>query len=429
MAQTAKKTARKAEELAIEAQAPIEEEAQPVVKETHRVVRTWEARKPLAEDDDEEYEIEESAEEIESVSEFTDPIARLLHEIGASRSSWAMHVSRLPKYGRDERIDPKSRVFVGTLTIPDATYLEEAKYIEDIQARFAKGTETNHFLCCVRRDNRNYSYLPVVSVEPPDPLTAAKQQVENPGAPINYFTMPSADDGFKRFVQQAKQFAELRDLLFPQAMLEKIQPPAQSNEQLTTERALMHLVSQDQGMLDGIITKMLKPAGGQRETSWMELAFEAIKNDTLPKMIREAKSLLLETRAGVMPPQPDLLQSPGALNAPASAPAPMPAAPSTPPPAPSIQNLPPEVQLLNFAVQAHVQGWPAKAAADWISEFEEQNPSVQPYVTGFLSMDSIQALQWLTSTIPQAAHLAESAKAAEWIADLQAALKPEEDPA
>lgn len=424
MTQTAKKTAKKAEEIAIEAQAPIDEGLQPVVKETHRVVRTWEARKPLAEDDDEEYEIEESAEEIESVSEPIDPIARLLHEIGASRSSWAMHVSRLPKYGRDERTDPKSRVFVGTLTIPDATYLEEAKYIEDIQARFAKGSETNHFLCCVRRDNRNYSYLPVISVEPPDPITAAKQQVENPGNPINIFQTPQAD-GFDQFVKQAKRFAELRDLLFPQAMLEKIQPPQQSNEALTTERALMHLVSQDQGMLDGIITKMLKPAGGAKEISLMELAFEAIRNDTLPKMIKEAKALLLETRQITdQAPAPLAPVAPGAPIAPN--PAPMPAAP-TPPPAPS--NIPPEIQLLNFAVQAHVQGWPAKAAADWIIEFEEQNPSVAPYVTGFLGMESVQALQWLTSTIPQAASLADSAKAAEWIADLQAALKPEDEAA
>lgn len=425
MPQTAKKKPKRAEEIAEDPQITVEEEAAPapVVKEHHRVVRTWESKRPLA--DETEFEVEEEDEEIETVEEPIDPIARLLHEIGASRSSWAMHVSRLPKYGRDERTDPKSRVFVGTLTIPDATYLEEAKYIEDIQARFAKGSETNHFLCCVRRDNRNYSYLPVISVEPPDPITAAKAQVENPGAPINIFQTPQAD-GFDQFVKQAKRFAELRDLLFPQTMLEKIQPPQQNPEALTTERALMHLVSQDQSMLDGIVSKLLKPSGGAREISLMELAFEAIKNDTLPKMIREAKALLLETK-NLTPdqsPAPLAPLAPGAMNAPA--PAPMPAAP-TPPPAPS--NIPPEIQLLNFAVQAHVQGWPPKAAADWIIEFEEQNPSVAPYVTGFLGMQSDQALNWLTSTIPQAAHLADSPKAAEWIADLQAALKPEPEEA
>lgn len=421
MPPTVKKSAKRVEEVADDS--PVIEETEsapaPVVKEHHRVVRTWESKRPL--NDEAEIEIEEEDEEIETVDEPIDPIARLLHEIGASRSSWAMHVSRLPRYGRDERTDPKSRVFVGTLTIPDATYLEEAKYIEDIQARFAKGSETNHFLCCVRRDNRNYSYLPVISVEPPDPITAAKQQGENPGAPINIFQTPQAD-GFDQFVKQAKRFAELRDLLFPQTMLEKIQPaPQQNNEALTTERALMHLVSQDQGMLDGIITKMLKPGGSAREISFMELAFEAIKNDTLPKMIREAKALLLETKN--LPP--DQSPAPFAPGAPL-APAPMPAAP-TPPPAPS--NMPPEVQLLNFAVQAHVQGWPAKAAADFIIEFEEQNPSVAPYVSAFLGMPADQAVQWLTSTIPQAAHLADSPKAAEWIAELQAALKPEDEAA
>ncbi len=426
MPQTVKKSAKKVEEIAEETAQPIEEAPPPVVKEHHRVVRTWESKRPLVDDPDDDEIIEEVEEEIESVSEPIDPIARLLHEIGASRSSWAMHVSRLPKYGRDERTDPKSRVFVGTLTIPDAQYLAEGKYLEDIQARFAKGQETNHFYCCVRKDNRNYSYMPVVSVEPPDPITAAKAQVENPGAPINIFQTPQAD-GFDQFVKQAKRFAELRDLLFPQTMLEKMQPaPQQNNEVLTTERALMHLVSQDQNMLDGIISKLLKPAGGQRETGWMELVFAAIQNDTLPKMIREAKSLILETQnpAANQPPLSPAPLAPGALNAPA--PAPMPAAP-TPPPAPS--NIPPEIQLLNFAVQAHVQGWPAKAAADWIIEFEEQNPSVAPYVTGFLGMQSDQALTWLTSTIPNAAHLADSPKAAEWIADLQTALKPEPEEA
>ena len=427
MPPTVKKSARKVEEVAEETAAPIEEAQPPVVKEHHRVVRTWESKRPL-DDPDDEIEIEDVEEEVETVSEPIDPIARLLHEIGASRSSWAMHVSRLPKYGRDERTDPKSRVFVGTLTIPDAQYLAEGKYLEDIQARFAKGQETNHFYCCVRKDNRNYSYLPVVSVEPPDPITAAKAQVENPGAPITIFQTPQAD-GFDQFVKQAKRFAELRDLLFPQTMLEKMQPPPQQhNEALTTERALMHLVSQDQNMLDGIVGRLLKPSGGAKEISFMELAFEAIKNDTLPKMIKEAKALLLETRSmQQLPDQPPLSPAPiGAMNAPPVAPAPMPAVP-TPPPASS--NIPPEIQLLNFAVQAHVQGWPPKAAADWIIEFEEQNPSVAPYVTGFLGMQSDQALNWLTSTIPNAAHLADSPKAAEWIADLQAALNPEPDEA
>lgn len=417
MPPTAKKVSKKAEEITDEAPVIVEEETAPVVKEHHRVVRTWESKKPLTYDNEGPFEVEETGEEeeIETIVEPVDPIARLLHEIGASRSSWAMHVSRLPKYGRDERTDPKSRVFVGTLTIPDATYLEEAKYIEDIQARFAKGTETNHFLCCVRRDNRNYSYLPVISVEPPDPFTAAKAQIENPSAPINIFQTPQAD-GFDQFVKQAKRFAELRDLLFPQAMLEKMQPPQQNNEALTTERALMHLVSQDQSMLDGLIGRMLKPAGGSKEISFMELAFEAIRNDTLPKMIREAKALLLETKSMQIPDQPPL--SPPAPIGAMNAPAPMPAAP-TPPPA----NMPPEIQLLNFAVQAHVQGWPAKAAADWIIEFEERNQSVAPYVSAFLGMESSQVLNWLTQTIPQAAHLADSPQAAEWISALQAELK------
>lgn len=417
MPRTVKKSIKNSENDTLE---PERDETAPLVRETHRVVKTWDVKKPLDDAGDEIAEYEEEVEE-ETQEEIKprDPIEALLDEIGASHASWAMHVNRLPKYARDERTDPKSRVFAGTLTIPDENYLREEKYKEDIQERFAKGTETNHFYCCVRRDNRNYCYLPVVSVEPPDPATIAQKQIENSGQPINIFQTPqTAEDGFNTFVKQARQFAQLRELLFPTAMLENFQPPAAKvNEPLTTERALMHLVAQDGEVIDTFLGKLkgvLRRSDTGHEIGWMDLVFEAIKSDTLPKMIREAKQLLVEANGqhpAIAPLSP--IDNNAGLTGPPVA-------------QPQQQAQSPEIQLLNFVIQAYLQNWTPKATADWIAEFENQNAGVQPYVTAFLGMDPDEALSWLSQTIPQAQQIAQLPSAKKWFADLQAELKYEE---
>lgn len=402
----------------------------PIVQESHRIIRTWTEKKSIDEiepvSDDDEIEEYEPAGALLTEIEDSDPIATAARAIGGSRSAWSMTVARLPKFSKDERTDSKSRVHVATIQIPDAEFLLEGRYIEEIQTRFAKGNDVNWFVATVRENNRLHTHLPPFAVEPPDPATIAAQNpaAQNPAAQISFIQQPSAEDGFKKFAQQAKQFAELRDLLFPSGH-EPAQPQRSRDEDgpLSTERALLHLISQDEKAVNGIVSKLLRPSGASKDISWMELIFEAVRNDTLPKMIREAKTLLetaaRQNNAGAQAPQ---LAAPPAPFAPPPQPAAMPTQPQ-----PAASQIEPHIQLLNFTVQAYLQKWPPETAAEFIIEFEAQHPVVTPYISAFLALEPAQAAGWIGLNVPGADSLANDESAHDWIAKLQTALKAGED--
>ncbi len=424
---------------AVEA-APVEIHAEktptsrPIVQENYRVVRTWTEKKAIddiePEFDNNEIDDDEPAAALIADFEDSDPIASAARAIGGSRSAWSMTVARLPRYSKDERTDSKSRVHVATLQIPDADYLLEGRYIEEIQARFAKGNDVNWFIATVRENNKLYKHLPPFAVEPPDPAIIAAQNpaAQNPAAQISFIQPQSAEDGFKKFAQQARQFAELRDLLFPQSGQEYAQPQRsrEDDSALSTERALLHLISQDEKAVDGIVSKLLRPSGASKEISWMELVFEAVRNDTLPKMIREAKTLLetaaRQNAAGLQAPPPAASPAPLAPFAPPPQPAAMPTQPQ-----PAASQIEPHVQLLNFTVQSYLQKWPPETASDFIVEYEAQYPAVTPYISAFLALEPAQAAGWIALNVPGADSLANDAGAHDWIAKLQSALKSGDD--
>lgn len=414
----------------------------PVVKESHRVVRTWEQARPMDELDD-EFEDQEEIEEPPTPPAPNDPIEMAAREIAGSQSSWGLQVNRLPTYDRDQNTGPKARRFVGTLSIPDADYLREGLYLEEIQSKFARGINGNWFLLCVRRDNRNHSYLPPVCIEPPLPEVQAARAAENPAAPsVNVYPPPlQPQDGFKQFVQQAKQFAELRDLLFPQSMIEQMQPRAAVAEVPQPSKAaqLIDLVADDEVLesVTGKLKRALRSGGGnsEPERGWMDILYMAIERDTLPKLIHQFTSQFQGVNNGQRqmgaPPQaasthPSVL---GDANQTPSFDAQPPIAerPNLPNHADDPQAPPPELILLNQVIQhCSLQAAPAASAA-WINRFADQHRSVEPAIDMFLTMTPEQAQSFLLANFPEAAPIINAEHTRGWIAELQAALQQEGD--
>ena len=394
----------------------------PVVQEHHQVTRRWRVRKTLDEIENDQGEF------VEDPAPSTDPVQAVLDDMmGSTLHTWSIAVLRLKNYARDQRNDVKAGSHCGVLSVPDATYIAENKYVEEIQSRWARGLETNFFLPIIRRDNRIHKYLPVVAVEPPDPLMIARQAAENPGAPINYYLQPPAppQDGFKQFLAQAKQFAELRDLLLPPDYT-----PAQQPAINTTEQALLHLANADGALVESLtdrIGKLLRRSSdGSHEVTVMDLLLEAIKTDLPARIFKEARNLILEVKAGIpangaAPPPSSEKMGPGRN---------LPQPVGFEPEAQTIPaSIPPESVLLNFTINACAQHkiWTPETSAEWIIEFEQRNPNVTPYISAFLNMTPEAALDWLVQAVPEAREIAAMPHARDWIAALQRQLQPEDD--
>ena len=87
----------------------------------------------------------------------------------------------------------------------------------------------------------------------------------------------------------------------------------------------------------------------------------------------------------------------------------------------------PELTLLQFAVGSLAAQTPPAAAATWVIDFEEQNPSITPYLNFFLQMTPGDALTWLAQSVPEAAGVAQLPHATAWIEALQNELKKGDD--
>lgn len=398
------------------------EEETPIATQRHRIVTEYTKTIPV--EDEERDEIEEIEPAEPAVEAELDPIEALLREIGASPSTWTLVIDRLPNYQKDGAFHTRVKYSrCGTLPLTEDSLRGEG-YIEEIQTRWARPGRANDFRLLVRKDNRIYCYLPVLSIEPPDPEVIAKQTaIESPQ--IN-FQMPQGENSFDSFIKQAEKMARLREAMgwiAPQT----VQNSAASNEPLTTERALLHLIAQDGDVIESFTSKLkgvLRKGDGAREISWMDLVFEAIKSDALPKMIREAKNLITEANSNGQA-QMGATQIPFTQNQQADIPtAQVPNDQATTPRAangaPGVA--PPAIELLQFTVTACIQRLDVKEAARRVLSFESLNPEVTPYLNAFSEMPAEAAVQWIAASVPQAASIAQMPHAKQWTEELQKAL-------
>lgn len=396
------------------------EENGPVAEESHRVVRTWKKKVPVDQPDDEE----ETTEAPIGLAE-VDGIAAAVMRIGGSDHNWSMIVSRLKNYHMDNRTDTASRKRLGTLPIASEDYIEQELYIDDIQRLWAIPGLAPYFHVMIRCDNRNFKGLPVIEIEPYNQQAPAKPIAENPGAgslPYQPFQQaPPAVDPFKQMMSMLKQANELRDTLLP-PWAQQAPPAAAAPTQVSTaEQALLFLANADGQLLETAsdkIKRLMTRGGGDRgETTVMDIILAMAQKFDLQGVIREARALVAEAKG-----QPVASNPPSPSNSP-------PQAAPTQPGANLPQQLTPEVTLLNFTLSAcnHPDQWPPVAAAAWIANFEEQNPSVTNLINTFIGFEPQGAIEWIKLTIPAAVPVVEKPHALQWIAGLQDELRKFDD--
>jgi hypothetical protein len=424
----------------------VEGEEPLLAQQRHRIVTEYVKTVPVNDDvdgDDDTIDDDDKAESSDPATD--DPIEKLLREIGASHSNWTLVVDRLPNYHRDGMSGSRVKFIrcgVFALT-PDM--LQGEAYIEEIQTRWARPGKPNDFRLCVRRDGKIYAYLPVLTLEPPEPEVLAKVMA-NEQTQVNFIQQPP-DNSLDAFLKQAEKFAKLRSVLGwePPAQQAAQQNPAQ--QPLTTEAALLHLVSSDESLMEKAVNGLSKlfrrTEDGAREVGLLDIAFEAIKQNTLPQLVREFRAMLrdgaqlngqTQTPASALPQGAGPDHQGNQLWAGAQTQGQPQGAPgdgqtsSAGIPADNNRgdSLPPHIQLLNFAIHSCANNAAIDATADWIDSFVYINPNMGPFINAFLTMTPTEALEWLVKAAPQAQPIVAAPHAQRWVEALQTALREEE---
>lgn len=391
---------------------PAEPEEKPIAQQTHRIVTTYKKAIPLEEaeaelepeDQEEEPELIEPEPPAMTEPAYSDPISQMLDDLQIERRShsWTMIIERLPNYEKDGRHDVQSkRVNCGTRPM-------STDFVEDIRREFARPGKPNHFRLTIKRDNRIFAHWPeVISLEPPPLEEIAEYEAKTQTLPPVYnFTTPQ-QPSFKQMLDQFKQLAELKSVLFPE--LAANPAPLPRPEPLTEEAALMKLITSNDDVIDRfskqISKRLFREDAADAETSWLVILKSALDNG--PGIVRElfAGIARLKTDINGQPIEP------------AAAPAPPPVNQSQEIAPPS-----PEIVLLSRVLQLCEMRAPADAAARWVDQYTEQTPAVAPLVEMFLAMTPQESINFLNQYFPQTAHITAAEHAPEWIAALQGAL-------
>jgi hypothetical protein len=411
------------------------ENSGPTAKKQHRIVTTYTEEVPIdtldqpeQEPDGEPEEYQEAEQPVFLPSQFfiepeedPDPIAAMMRDLQVAKRShsWTVVIERLPNYERDSRWDVGARrVNCGTRSVtPD--------FLEEIRREFARPGRPNHFRLTIKRDGKIHANWPeVVSLEPPplEDILAEDAKLQAVAPPSLPFSDPHRN--FKQLIEQMKQLAELRSVLFPDAPAPLANPAAGL---MTEEAALLKLLSADGSVVEQItrrLSRRLFAEGPAEESPWAAVLTAALNN--APIILDR-----LGFRPGGLAGPPAAVEGPQAV--PAREPLASPAPPAGPPlvqaanpePGPS-----PELFLLSRVLQYCADQVPAAGAAAWVDSFASQNPGVAPMVDLFVSMSPGDCLSFLKTYFPNAAPIVEAAHAPGWITALQAALtEQQEEPA
>lgn len=389
----------------------------PVARQKHTVVTTYQKMVPLQEIEaapaEEEQLVEYFAPPVEIPTENADPIAEMFRDLQIEKRShsWTMVVERLVNYDKDGRYDAGSkRVNCGTRPVtPD--------FVEEIRREFARPGRSNHFRVLIKRDGRIFAHWPeALSLEPPPVEEIIAEDARHAGsAPAVFPVAADPSKQFKQMLDQMRQLAELRAVLFPD---QPAAAPVQNPAPLTEEAALLKLLAADSDVVDRVsrqISKRLFASNPEPETSWPAVLAAGLQY--LPTILQQLGFRPAETAAAVGPQ----LVPPREISTPPLSPAP----PAVDPP-PPVENGPtPELALLGRVLQYCADQVPPEGAAAWVDGFCQQNPTVAPLVDLFLAMSPADCLAFLKSYFPAAAGIVEAPHAPAWIQRLQAALSAE----
>lgn len=362
------------------------------------------------ENEEEEYEDDEEEEIAAAPAPPSDPIAELLAEIGASSASYAIVVSRLANFERDQRTDPRSRTYCGALSVPDADYLAEERYKEDIQLKWSRPGKANYFQCQIKKNGKNLVFLPnVIAIEPLTPRELAeKEHAPAAPAPFMYASENTSGGELKGFIKMAKElqgvglfpnFAEMRATA-PQSL------PAAT--EMTDELAMLRIIKADdetrKKLFEGVRGLM---NGGEKQTGLVDIVMLALQNG--PEIVKAISEIWQQSNPSPL----NGTQAPAMMQAPPPAPAP-----------PVV--LTPVQELFNFVLSALERRAPVQMVASVIGQKADADREINQMVEAFLSASAQECLDWIVKEVPQAEHIANAPEAASWIDGLQRELKTEE---
>lgn len=446
---------------------PAEPEVEPgFAKQTHRVTTVFTDTVPRdslssvateTEEDTEEEVIEDDVEEFDPVRLYCQ-----MKGFDTGEGRYTMIVERLPNFDKDGRFDAGAkRINCGVRPF------QFGDFEELIRREFARPGRVNAFRITLkhtamhpdpRLKGRIAGQLPeAIVLEPPPPDVIAQEEAKNQAQPtVNVYGMPQqAAPSTASLLKQFKELAEFQTALMPPWMREfdptamiqqQQQQQASANPTPQSKAAQLIDLIADEELMEGVTSKFkraLRGTGGGNdapEHGWMDLLYMAIEKDTLPKLIQTVASMggMRNGQAPMDPPQVPLQQAGNSgerANDAASQGEHQGIAQTIPVPLERTDdqrmvspNPPPEIVLLNNVVHhCSLQAAPTASAA-WINGFADLNPSVEPAIEMFLTMPPEQAQAYLLASFPDAAPVINAPHTRGWIAELQAALQPEDEP-
>ena len=358
-------------------------------------------------------------------SEPADEVQSFLDQVSKSTARWEMIVYRLPRYESDNRIDPMSRKRVGAMPF---TW----DYESEIQRRWARPNEANHFLIVMRKDGLFVSNgtLPVFSCEPlpveeriPSGADQPPQQVVAPVAPypvqvIEQQPLPSPKEQLKEALELVKMV---------QGITGTSANSAPAAAPMDPELAVLQVLAKDETfaakLSKGLLGKFFGDVKDEPDP-WAEVAKEAIRSGQAGELLKVGITTLFQSFSGIFG-QP-------ANNAPAAAaqpPAQQPQRTAPPPEQSSPQELTPAEHLLSFVLEQCHRNAPREAVADQIFTFADQVNETDPlnsvdwYIRAFALMPPDDALAFVNQSVPGAERVTTQPHAKAWTTELQELLK------
>lgn len=363
-----------------------------------------------------------------------DEVEAFLQEISVSTAGWELLIYRLPRFELNGKVDPQSRMRVGKLPF-------SWDYELDIQRRWARPGESNHFLVVAKKDGQHVKNgtLPVYSCEPLpleerissgiDQLSPVQQPVAAPVATpfptpiVEHQPLPSPKEQLKEALELVK-------------MVQSISGNSASNSApaaaapLDPEVAVLQLLAKDETVINklskGLIGKLFGEVKDEPDP-WAEVAKEALRSGQAPELLRAGINALFQGFSGFFPQQ---------NNAPAAAAQP-PAQQPTPTTAPPEQLQEPplsrEEELLSIVLEKCYRNVPPEAARDQIIKFadevNENDPanSVDWYIDAFAAMPTDAAIAFVNQAVPGSERVTTMPHAKAWTAELQELLKPNDE--
>ena len=349
-----------------------------------------------------------------------------LSSLGTPRDEYNIEVNRLVNFEKDQRADAAAKQKYCGLV--DAG----PQIKEDIKQRYGGG----YYLLFVKQKGKiRKIYFVAIDGAPVQPNPA-------PSAAVAVVAPPSPVDALQQLMPLLGMIKELQAMFTPPAPPAPVAAPAT----ITTEGALLKLISEDSESLGAVTDRLL---GRGRESGGRSLAevFAPLIESTAPYLAPLLANIAVRLAQPpgqapmlVNPPVPSPLGPPPGAAVPPSAPFTPQTAPTAPAAAAPLQ---PEVMeeeeegdlvemphldLLDNLVAILRAGLPIEPAVDMVAEFRAKFPAYATTLDGLLSMEPAALLSMLPLLNPQHADVAQLENAADWLLALQTRLGEQQQP-